>query len=67
MLKVATLFGSVLLAGSVYGHHSTVAIFDGSKTVEITGVVSDVSWRNPHGRIVMEVEEESRGNGGMDH
>lgn len=59
MSKVATLIGFVVLAGTVYGHHSTVAIFDATKTVEITGVVADVSWRNPHGRIVVEVDQES--------
>src|SRR5690606_18052853 len=34
-----------------------VGIFDSSRTIEITGVIKSVSWRNPHGRIVLEVEE----------
>jgi len=43
-------------------HHSTVGIFDASQTVEITGTVESVSWRNPHGRIVIEVEDEAGGS-----
>ncbi|MGD2167903.1 MAG: DUF6152 family protein [Gammaproteobacteria bacterium] len=40
-------------------HHSTVAIFDSSRTIELTGVIESLSWRNPHGQIVLAVEDAS--------
>jgi hypothetical protein len=35
----------------LYAHHSTVAIYDSSRTVEVTGIVEEISWRNPHGLL----------------
>jgi hypothetical protein len=52
-LLFACLFTSTLASA----HHSTVAIYDGSQVAEIGGTVKSVSWRNPHGRIILEVEE----------
>jgi hypothetical protein len=40
-------------ASAVHAHHSTVAIYDGSRTVEVTGNVESISWRNPHGSLVL--------------
>ena len=34
-------------AGAAYAHHS-FAMFDNSKTVTMTGAVSDFEWINPH-------------------
>lgn len=48
-----------LAAAPVLAHHSTAAIYDSSRTVEITGVVESVHWRNPHGLIVLAVEDEN--------
>ena len=45
-------------------HHSTVAIFDNSRTIEVTGVVDSISWRNPHGELVVAVEDEA---GNIEH
>jgi hypothetical protein len=36
-----------LLAGSALAHHS-FALFDHAKTIELTGVVKDYQWTNPH-------------------
>jgi hypothetical protein len=38
---------SVLLAGSAAAHHS-YAMFDGSRTVTVTGSVAKLEWSNPH-------------------
>src|SRR4051812_34119986 len=44
--------------GIAQAHHSQAGIFDASKTVEVSGVVKSVSWRNPHGQIVLAVKDE---------
>ena len=56
--RLALIAGSVVLlaAGAAGAHHSRVA-FDEAKTVEITGVVQRVAWRNPHIAINVEVDE----------
>ena len=58
-MRIAAFLGAVLGASIVHAHHSTVGIYDSNRTVEVTGVVSEVSWRNPHGRIFIDVEDES--------
>jgi hypothetical protein len=52
---------SAVLAGAASAHHSQVGIFDSSRTIEITGVIKSVSWRNPHGQIILEVPDENGG------
>ena len=54
LLALASL-GLVLLTTPVEAHHSTIDIYDDSQTVEITGVV--IQWRfvNPHPYLVVEV------------
>ena len=49
----------LLLATGVTAHHSTAAIYDGSKTVEVTGTVDSISWRNPHGQILLSARDAS--------
>lgn len=59
-----TLTTSCLFTGTVNAHHSTVALFDGDQTIEISGVIEQVSWRNPHGYILFSVEDDD-GNSEM--
>lgn len=63
MSRLLTLISALLIfglfAGSTFAHHSTVALFDGDQTIEVTGVIEQVSWRNPHGYILFRVEEDS--------
>jgi hypothetical protein len=40
-----------------HAHHSQAGIFDSSKTIEVTGLVKSVSWRNPHGQILLTVKD----------
>jgi hypothetical protein len=50
-MKVSSTLGlaCLLLAGlPVSGHHSSAAYFDMSKTVTVTGTVTQVLWVNPH-------------------
>ena len=63
MPRLLTLISSLtifsLFAGTALAHHSTVALFDGDQTIEVTGVIEQVSWRNPHGYILFRVEDDS--------
>ena len=45
---VALFIGFALLAIAARAHHSQAGIFNSTKTIEITGVIQSVSWRNPH-------------------
>lgn len=36
-------------------HHSFIGFYDQSQIVEIEGVLSSASWRNPHGRLNIDV------------
>lgn len=57
-MKIRRFFGCVsvllALAAPVAAHHST-ANFDSDKTTTVTGVVSYVSFTNPHSFIDMDV------------
>jgi hypothetical protein len=48
-----------LPATAARAHHSQAGIFEATKTIEITGVVESVSWRNPHGQILLSVKDEA--------
>jgi hypothetical protein len=60
---MTTRTGLVLLvlwttaAGAPAAHHGRGATYDMKKQVTLTGVVSEVSWRNPHVVIYMDVTE----------
>ena len=59
MSRLAVLLVLVAIAGLARAHHSQVGIFDSSETVEVTGVIKSVSWRNPHGQIILEAPDAS--------
>jgi hypothetical protein len=52
------ILGLSIFVGVAHAHHSQAGIFDSTKTVEVTGVVKSVSWRNPHGQILLAVKDE---------
>lgn len=57
------VFTAFCFAGtSGFAHHSTVALFHGDQTIEVTGVIERISWRNPHGFIMFRVEDENGGS-----
>ena len=43
-------------AGTVYAHHGRGATYD-KKEVELKGTVSQLSWRNPHIAIYLDVKD----------
>src|SRR5499427_3208540 len=55
---VSLVLGFNMFVGIAHAHHSQAGIFDASKTIEVTGVVKSVSWRNPHGQILLSVKDE---------
>ncbi len=52
--SVMFLFGLGLATTSVLAHHSA-ARFDTKATIEITGVVREFAWKNPHAWIKLDV------------
>jgi hypothetical protein len=61
MLRIVTLAVGLGSAAGAVAHHSTVAIYDSSRVVEATGTVEEISWRNPHGHLVIRTENETGG------
>ena len=55
--SMAILAAGALVAGTASGHHSDAAI-DINSIVNIEGVVTEYSWRNPHVYFTVEIEEE---------
>ena len=59
MIRVTALLIGLCVAVVAAAHHSTVAIYDSSQVVEATGIVEEISWRNPHGRLVIRTEDDA--------
>lgn len=54
-----SVFAGVLMAsGSLFAHHGTSASYDLSKPTQITGVVTEFVWANPHARLFLDVTDE---------
>ena len=45
-----------LTTGSLLAHHGRGATYDGDKEITLTGVVTELAWRNPHVAIYMDVK-----------
>jgi hypothetical protein len=50
-------FGFLCLTVPVVAHHSFDTEYDGTKKVKLTGVVTHVSWMNPHMRVYIDVTD----------
>lgn len=44
-----------IMTAPAFGHHSFAGFYDQDRIVEIEGVVTSVSWRNPHGSLTIDV------------
>jgi hypothetical protein len=55
----ATVLGLTLAVGAE-AHHSA-AQFDFQNTVDLTGVVKEARFSNPHAKLVLEVTDDKRG------
>jgi hypothetical protein len=56
------IFAAALLAGSLWAHHSTSAVFDMNKKIQVSGTLTKVDWINPHISIFLD----ARGEKGID-
>lgn len=52
------IVGSLLFgfASGTAAHHSFGAVFDRDRSVEVTGIVTQIEWRNPHVWFYVDVE-----------
>ena len=46
----------ILIAGTVFAHHSFSAEYDNKKPVKLSGKVTEMKWSNPHSWIYIDVE-----------
>jgi hypothetical protein len=63
MNKSVIAYAMLLVAGpatAVFAHHSA-AQFDFQNPVNVTGVVKEARFSNPHARIILEVTDDARG------
>ena len=64
-MKKLSIFLAVLAlstaARPLVAHHSFAAEFDGTKRVEMTGVVTKIEWTNPHVWFYVNVEDKATG------
>lgn len=51
----------VAVAVPVLAHHSFSAEFDGTKTIALTGVITNVKWQNPHVYFYIDVKDPATG------
>ena len=51
--------GLLLAALPVFAHHSGAAVFDNTKKLDMTGVVTKMNWTNPHAHFFMDVKDPS--------
>jgi len=47
-----------IAAGSLMAHHSTSAVFDMGKKIQVTGTLTKVEWINPHISIYLEAKSD---------
>ena len=59
-IAVAVACAAVLMGAPTVAHHSFSAMFDGSKPVEISGVVTKLEWKNPHVYFYVDVTAQDR-------
>jgi hypothetical protein len=62
--RVALKYGILVVlmaataAGSLWAHHSTTAVFDMGKKIQVTGTLNRVEWINPHISIYVDAKGE---------
>jgi hypothetical protein len=57
-LAVVLGIGGLVVAVPVPAHHSFSAEFDGSKPIELKGVVTKIEWANPHVYFYIDVKDD---------
>ena len=57
-LIAAAIVGAFFVVAPLAAHHSSVAEYDGSKPVKVSGVLTKVEWTNPHIWFYVDVKDE---------
>jgi hypothetical protein len=60
-VALSVILGSAIAAGAAVAHHSFSAEFDAEKRVEMTGIVTNIQWSNPHVWFYINVKDEATG------
>jgi len=55
---VFTVLVAAVATGSLWAHHSTTAVFDMGKKIQVTGTLNRVEWINPHISIYVDAKGE---------
>ena len=55
-LGCVVVFGCLIASASVQAHHSTAGVYDPSKEGEVRGTLAKLLFVNPHGSIVLTVQ-----------
>src|SRR6185369_15767679 len=54
---IAAVAGALFLGSTAaWAHHEIAGKFDLSKTVDLTGIITNVDWRNPHAHVFVNVK-----------
>ncbi len=64
LVSLALLAGSLMACGRIFAHHGSRASYDLSRTVAMTGVVTEFIWQNPHVYVMYDVTDK---NGTVTH
>ena len=59
ILVLALAAGSLVVALAAQAHHGFSSEFNGSKPIELKGVVTKVEWANPHVYFYIDVKDSS--------
>lgn len=60
--KLVVVIGATaatFVTGLAFGHHSFPAVFDGSRTVDVEGIVKEFRLVNPHAEMTLEVTDDA--------
>ena len=56
---VVTLLAMALVSLPLFAHHGTAASYDASKSITLTGVVTEFVYSNPHAQLFFDVTDSS--------
>ena len=57
-IAAAAALAASVLAAAAPAHHSLTVEFDISRTVTMTGVITEMKWSNPHAWLYLDVKDE---------
>ena len=57
-LRILAVLALSVAAGSLGAHHSTSAVFDMNKKIQVAGTLTKVDWINPHISIFVDAKGE---------